>query len=581
MNTPQPGPQTIRPPITLEPTAERPGESSGNSIRSQAFATGIDDLHPACQEDVTIERVEGSASRLGDSEVQFRQLVAGVTDYAIFMLDADGCIMSWNSGAERIKGYCAEEIIGRHFSCFYTAEDRAARVPDQTLATAARVGRYETQAWRVRKDGSRFWANVVIDAIRDQDGRLVGFAKVTRDMTERRALEEQLHQSQKMEAIGQLTGGVAHDFNNLLTVIAGNLELISRHLPATDERLRRAVDQAALGAERAATLTQQLLAFARRQPLNPKPIDVNELVAGMSSLLQRTLAEQVVVDTVFDDGLWLAEVDPHQLESALLNLAVNARDAMPEGGTLTIETANIHYDVPSAILQPELPPGDYVSIVMRDTGVGMDEQTLARAFEPFYTTKPLGHGTGLGLSQVYGFVTQSGGRISMNSSLGHGTTLQIWLPRFEGDAARSEYRPRPAAITPAAIAEKRGSETILVVEDDSSVRLFSADVLRELGYKVIEAADGAAALRAIEQYPEVSLLFTDVGLPGMNGRQLADQARQLRPHLPILFTSGYARNVITHDGRLDPDIELLTKPFTHTQLAARIREMLDPRQSGQ
>jgi PAS domain S-box-containing protein len=511
----------------------------------------------------------GGRTPLHKSELQFKQLVAGVTDYAIYMIDPTGVIVSWNPGAERIKGYTEDEIIGQNFAHFYTDGDRAIGKPQHALATAAREGKYEAEGWRVRKDGTRFWASILIDAIRGADGGLVGFAKITRDMTQQRAMQEQLHQAQKMEAIGQLTGGVAHDFNNLLTVILGNLETLWRELPADDGRLRRAVDQATRGAQRAATLTQQLLAFSRRQSLNPKPTDINRLVSGLTDLIRRTLSEDITIETVLGGGVWPVEVDSHQLESALLNLAVNSRDAMPDGGKLTIETANTHVDAEYAARNPDVTPGKYVVICVIDTGTGMTREVLARAFDPFFTTKPLGAGTGLGLSQVFGFVKQSGGHIRLFSELGEGTTIKIYLPRLTGDVATSELEaqaPEPLG---------RRTETILVVEDDDDVRRYSTETLRELGFSILEAQNGTSALRILDHHPEISLLFTDVGLPGINGRQLVDEARRRRPGLRVLFTTGYARNAIMHHGRLDPGLELLNKPFTRAQLASRIREILD------
>jgi PAS domain S-box-containing protein len=518
-----------------------------------------------------IERTEA----LRSTENQFQLLVAGVGDCAIYMLDPTGCIISWNPGAERIKGYSAAEIIGHHVSEFYTAEDRANAVPQHVLSVAASKGKFEGEAWRVRKDGTRFWASVLVDAIRDTDGTLIGFAKITRDMTERRLMQEQLHQSQKMEAIGQLTGGVAHDFNNLLTVILGNLETVWRQVPAEDGRLRRAIDQATRGAQRAATLTQQLLAFSRRQPLNPKPTDVNRLVSGLSELIRRTLREDISIETVLGGGLWRIEVDAHQLESALLNLAVNSRDAMPSGGKLTIETANTHLDENYAARYAEISPGQYVVICITDNGCGMSSEVLARAFDPFFTTKPIGQGTGLGLSQVFGFVKQSGGHIKLYSEVGEGTTVKIYLPRMVGDGPAIEPEPRPQML------HGHSSETILVVEDDDDVRIYSTESLRELGFSVLEAHDGPSALRVLDSHPEIKLLFTDVGLPGINGRELVEQARKLRPQLGILFTTGYARNAIVHQGRLDPGVELLTKPFTRAQLAERVRYVLDTKRDPQ
>jgi PAS domain S-box-containing protein len=515
------------------------------------------------------QRVAERTRELSRSELQFKELVSGVVDYAIYMLDIDGHIVSWNAGAERIKGYSKSEAIGKHFSMFYTPEDREKRVPWHALTVAETLGKYEAEAWRVRKDGQRFWASVVIDAIYNEAGAVVGFAKVTRDLTERRAIEEQLRQSQKMEAIGQLTGGVAHDFNNLLTVIVGNLETIWRHAPAEDGKLRRAIDQVTRGAQRAVTLTQQLLAFSRRQPLNPKPTDVNRLVAGMSDLIRRTIGENIAVETVLAGGLWRVEIDAHQLESALLNLAVNARDAMPDGGKLTIETANTHLDEGYAGKYPELLPGQYVVMCVTDTGTGMSADVIAHAFEPFYTTKPIGQGTGLGLSQVYGFVKQSGGHIKLYSEVGQGTTAKIYLPRL---TAAGDEEQETAFLAPPTGGRH---EVILVVEDDDDVRLFTSESLRDLGFTVLETNDGPSALKQLERHPEVQLIFTDVGLPGMNGAQLVAAARALRPDIKVLFTTGYARNAIVHQGRLDPGIELITKPFTRVQLSSRIRDVLD------
>jgi len=515
------------------------------------------------------QRVADRTADLRRSELQFKELVSGVVDYAIYMLDTEGYIVSWNPGAERIKGYSRSEVIGKHFSMFYTPEDREKGMPQRALTTASTLGKYEAEAWRVRKDGNRFWASVVIDAIYNESGTHIGFAKVTRDLTERRLIEEQLRQSQKMEAIGQLTGGVAHDFNNLLTVIVGNLETIWRNAPADDGKLRRAIDQVTRGAQRAVTLTQQLLAFSRRQPLNPTPTDINRLVAGMSDLVRRTIGENIAVETVLAGGLWRVEIDAHQLENALLNLAVNARDAMSEGGKLTIETANAHLDDGYADQYPELKAGQYVVLCVTDTGTGMTPDVITRAFEPFYTTKPIGQGTGLGLSQVYGFVKQSGGHVKLYSEIGHGTTVKIYLPRMIGQV---DDEQETSSMVPL-----RGGqhEVVLVVEDDNDVRLFTTESLRELGFTVLEARDGPSALKQLERHPEVQLLFTDVGLPGINGAQLVAAAREARPDIKVLFTTGYARNAIVHQGRLDPGVELITKPFTRAQLAARIRDVLD------
>jgi signal transduction histidine kinase len=407
------------------------------------------------------------------------------------------------------------------------------------------------------------------EALRDLNATLE--QQVVERTAELHANEEALRQSQKMEAVGQLTGGVAHDFNNLLQVIIGNLDTIERNLPENLTRLRRAAGQALKGARRAATLTQRLLAFSRRQPLDPKPANVNGLVTNLSELVHRTLGETVEIETVLAAGLWSVEIDANELEAAILNLAVNARDAMPEGGRLTIETANSHIDEAYAANYAEVSPGQYVAISVSDTGNGMDEETLLRAFEPFYTTKPVGRGTGLGLSQVYGFVKQSGGHVKIYSEVDHGTTVKIYLPRLitehQAAAAPDDDTPAPAG---------EAEETILVLEDDDDVRAYSVDILRELGYRVVEAHDGPSALRLLERQARVDLLFTDVVLPGgMTGAQVAQQAREARPALKVLFTTGYARNAIIHQGRLDKGVRLITKPFGSSDLASKVRDVLD------
>lgn len=519
--------------------------------------------------------IREKSERLAESERHFRILVEGVTDQAIYLLDPEGIITNWNPGAARIKGYEAEEVIGRSFAMFYTEEERAAGLPEQTLDVATREGKVETEGWRVRKDGSTFWASTVVDAIRNKEGGLVGFAKITRDLTEKRAIEEQLRQSQKMEAVGQLTGGIAHDFNNLLTIITGNIDMAARALDEGDDtsRAKRAIGNAMRGAERAGALTQRLLAFSRRQPLSPEPLNLDKVVAGLADLLKRSLGELVHLEIVTSPGLWAVEVDPNQIENALVNLALNARDAMPDGGTLTIETANAHLDTAYASSHAEVPPGNYVVIAVSDTGAGMSKEVLGRVFEPFFTTKEVGRGTGLGLSQVYGFVKQSGGHVSLYSEEGRGTTVKLYLPRFTGNLIE-EVASRSAAT------QLRGNrdETILVVEDDDEVRAYSMEALRELGYQVLEAHDGMAALALLER-PDVrvDLIFTDVVMPGMSGRELSDSARAIRPGLKVLYTSGYTRNAIVHGGRLDPGVELLPKPFTSQDLAERIRDLLDAR----
>jgi PAS domain S-box-containing protein len=396
--------------------------------------------------------------------------------------------------------------------------------------------------------------------------------RVALEVSERMKAEEALRQAQKMEAVGQLTGGIAHDFNNLLTIVIGNIELLQRRLPEEAGRLRRAADHAMQGARRAATLTQRLLAFSRRQALDPKPIDPNSLVSGMSELLRRTLGEPVVLETVLAGGLWRTTADPNQLENALLNLAVNARDAMPNGGKLTIETANTKLDehYVQGLTEP-VPPGQYVLIAVSDTGTGMDATTMARVFEPFFTTKEAGRGTGLGLSQVYGFVRQSNGHARIYSEVGEGTTVKIYLPRlFDAEVAAA---PAPSSTEEAGVGE---GETILVVEDEHDLRHFTTETLRELGYAVLEAPDGPAALDILNRHPEIALLFTDVVLGGgMNGRALADEVRRRRSKVKVLFTTGYTSNAIVHHGRLDPGVHLVGKPFTYAELASKVRSVLD------
>ena len=357
-------------------------------------------------------------AKLNKSERQFRHLVDSVADYAIFMLDTEGIVSSWNLGAERTKGYAAEEIIGKHFSQFYTEEDRQSGVPELALGAARRTGRFEMEGWRVRKGGQRFWASVIINAVHDEHGNLLGFAKVTRDLTEKQAIEDQLRQMQKMEAIGQLTGGIAHDFNNMLTVISGNMETLQRRLERDDPGAHRLIAAALRGVERATTLTHRLLAYARRQPLDPRPIELNRLIIGMSDLLTRTLGENIKVELVVSRRVMAVSVDPNQVENAVLNLALNARDAMPGGGNLTIETANTYLDEAYARAHTEVTAGQYVMLAVSDTGVGMTSDVVEKAFEPFFTTKQIGEGTGLGSSQVYGFVKQSGGHVNIYSEPG-------------------------------------------------------------------------------------------------------------------------------------------------------------------
>jgi len=522
-------------------------------------------------DDLSVEiRTKNEALKaLQMSEQKFRLLLDGVTDYAILMLDPKGNVINWNSGAQRIKGYAAEEIIGQNISVFYTPEQGDQDQLGRMLATAASAGRFETETWLARKDGRRFLANIVCEAIRDDSGQLVGFANITRDITERRAVDDQLRQAQKMEAVGHLTGGVAHDFNNLLTAVGGSLQLLKLRLPSPSEDIQSLLDMAQRGVERSATLTRRLLAFSRRQTLSPRATDLNTLVREISEILRRTLGENVELKPVLSDGVWRTYADANQIESALVNLAVNARDAMPSGGKLTIETQNIFLDAAYARTHTDVSPGQYVMMAVSDTGVGMSAEVMARAYEPFFTTKEAGKGTGLGLSQVYGFVRQSGGHIQIYSEPGMGTTVKIYLPRL-----MTEDEPVTAAAQQP-LASEPGRECILVVEDDSDVRSYAVQALTQLGYRVLDAADAEGAIRIAKSHPEIELLFTDVGLPRVNGRQLAEHLRHLNPGLRVLYASGYARNAIVHNGILDPGVELLAKPYTIEELARKVRQMFD------
>jgi PAS domain S-box-containing protein len=523
---------------------------------------------------VTRDLSERQASRkaLQQSEQHFRLLVQGVQDYAIYMLDPHGRITSWNKGAQRFKGYTDEEIIGEHFSRFYTEEDRATGLPARALQTAAAEGRFEAEGWRVRKDGTQFWAHVIIDPIRGEHGELVGFAKITRDVTERRDAQQTLEetrarfiQSQKMEAIGQLTGGVAHDFNNLLAVVLGNLNLARKRLP-NDPKLLQLIENSIEAAERGATLTKRMLAFARRQELTTGPIHVPELVHGMAVLLQRSIGPGVSVNTQFPLQLPLAFADANQLELVLLNLAVNARDAMPEGGTITISARGARVESDEV---PGLAAGSYVCLSVTDTGEGMDEQTLARAAEPFFTTKGVGKGTGLGLSMAHGFAEQSGGRLILKSVIGQGTTAALWLPEAE---AHSLKKDAPEAGTPLPALMPL---TVLVVDDDPLVLMNTAAMLEDLGHTVLEATSGPQALRVLRRSQDIDLVITDQIMPGMTGTQLIEAVQTDYAALPVIIASGFSE--LPEDG-LAGRVRL-NKPFKQAELAhALVATMQHPGQ---
>jgi PAS domain S-box-containing protein len=518
-------------------------------------------------------RVERRTAALAESEVRYRTLVEGVVDYAIYMLDPQGNVINWNAGAERIKGYTTEEIIGQHFSVFYTPEDRAAHIPERNLEIAAHEGKYETEAWRLRKGGVRFYASIVLDALRDETGRLVGFAKITRDITQqvrqKEALEvarASLAQAQKMEAIGQLTGGIAHDFNNILTVIIGNLEIIQRSFGDGQAKLRDAARSAMRGAVRAAAVTQRLLAFARRQPLEPRSVDANALVVDMRGLFERVLGESVTHELRLAPEAPHCFCDANQLETALLNLVLNARDAMPDGGTVIVATGEERLEAKPD--EDDVEPGRYVVMRVSDTGMGMPPDVRARVFEPFFTTKEIGKGSGLGLSMVYGFVKQSRGHVRVESEPGQGTAVTLYLPR---------YADQPKIVATAAtsepIIEQRRGALVLVAEDNTDVRNLTLAIVRGLGYRAISAADGDQALELMVAEPEVDLLLADIGLPRLDGARLAAEAKRRNPRLRVLFTTGHGTGPEPATARGER-VAVLRKPFTRGDLAREIARAL-------
>ncbi len=502
---------------------------------------------------------KAAQDRLRQKEEQFRLLVQSVTDYALYMIDPEGYVSSWNLGAERIKQYRAEEIIGQHFSKFYTEGDRLKGEPQNALATARREGRFEKEGWRVRKDGTQFWANIIIDPIRDETGAIIGFAKITRDITERRETQKALEQarealahSQKMDAIGQLTGGIAHDFNNLLMVILGSLELAGKRLP-DDARVATLISNATQAAQRGAALTQRMLAFARRQDLDLKPIDIPALVRGMTDLLQSSLGPSVQIETHFPLKLDLVHADANQLEMALLNLAVNARDAMPDGGSIVIAARE---ETVKPRSRSKLKAGRYVRLSVKDTGEGMDKATLRRAMEPFFTTKGVGRGTGLGLSMVHGMTEQSGGRFFLKSQKGEGTTAEIWLP-----AAKATRPAQGGRFIKDGVTGTRPL-VVLAVDDDGLVLMNTAVMLQDMGHTVFEATSGNQALEILRREPSVDLVITDHAMPRMTGAQLAAAIKAERPDLPVILATGYAELPPDVDARLPK----LGKPFRQQEL---------------
>jgi len=477
--------------------------------------------------------------------------------------DAEGCLKAVNPAWMDLLGYCEDEVVGTRFESWIHPEDRAAgRHLLQELQRGEPIRDFDVRIHA--KNGEYRWISWTFAPAEDV------FYSVGRDVTQRKLLEEQLRQSQKMEAVGQLTGGIAHDFNNLLTGIVGSLDLLqTRMAQGRLDHLERYIKAATTSANRAAALTHRLLAFARRQPLDPRPVDVNRLVMSMEELLRRTTSEAIELRISTSDALPLTLCDPNQLESAILNLAINARDAMPEGGTLLIETGVSRLDGAYAAVQQDVAQGQYVIVCVSDTGTGMTPDVLAQAFDPFFTTKPIGEGTGLGLSMVYGFAKQSEGHVQIDSKIGQGTAVRIYLPAYQGDLAETDATP---GLREAHRAE--AGESVLVVEDEPVVRSLILEVLADLGYKALEAVDGPSGLRILESKQRIDLLVTDVGLPGLNGRQLADHARVARPDLKVLFITGYAEQAAMASGFLGSGMEMITKPFAIEDLAARIREMI-------
>src|SRR5260370_2957866 len=469
-----------------------------------------------------------SAEALKESERHFRLLVNGVTDYALYMLDPNGIVSNWNPGGQRIKGYSPGEIIGQHFSRFYSEADQAAGRPARALRLALENGRYEEDCWRVRKDGTFFWASVVIDPIRDDDNKLLGFAKITRDISERREAQQnmekvqrQLAESQKLDALGQLTGGVAHDFNNLLMIIAGGLHTLKK-IAGDDAKGLRAVQAIETASQRGAALTRQLLSFARRQNVNPQTVDPMDRICSIREVLDTGLGSSVELHLEVDEGVWPVTVDPAEFETALVNLVINARDAMPKGGSVKVRANNAHID-------DGIRNGDYVAIAVRDTGVGIPPDLIAKVFDPFFATKPVGKGTGLGLSQVHGFAHQAGGTVAVNSEFGQGTTFTIHLPRSEPVAKLTEIEVNSI-----------GSATVLLVEDNPDVAAASIGLLEQLGYSVRWVSDAEAALKAIDR-DGIDLVVSDIVMSGiMDGLGLARSIKQRHPLLPILLATGYS-----------------------------------------
>ena len=512
--------------------------------------------------DITDKRDKEQA--LFESEQRFRMLVQGVRDYAIYMLDPEGRVSNWNAGAQAIKGYSADEIVGQHFSRFYTEEDRAAGEPERALKTALEEGKYEREAWRVRKDGSLFWASVLIDPVFEDSGKHIGFAKVTRDITEKKQDQDELEQTrealaqaQKLQALGELTGGIAHDFNNLMTVIAGASDFLLKNRDLPEEKKIQYLKAIVETSDRATSLTNHLLAFGRRQSIKPQVIDLTVRLDAFAEMVARMLGSPIKVSLDLAAKAPLVEVDATQLETALLNAAINARDAMQGGGELTLGTSDTQFDGKGAIC-----------ITVKDTGSGMPADVLSRVFEPFFTTKEIGKGTGLGLSQIHGFAAQAGGKAEIESEEGKGTTLRIILPRTEKALYTAPPEERLSPLP-------KGLK-VLLVEDNMQVREFAADLLRDLHCEVVEAADGSEALDKVRA-GDFDLVFSDVVMPGLSGLQLADKLCEDQPGLPVLLATGYSQELQSDQTRR---FAVVAKPYDATMLARAMAAVLEERSSS-
>ena len=505
---------------------------------------------------------------LVDTERHFRMLVEGVTDYAIFMLDPNGRITSWNSGAQRIKGYTPEQIIGQHFSQFYTEEDRKRGEPERSLQMAAEKGKYEREGWRVRRDGSVFWASIVMDAIRDDRGTLIGFAKVTRDITEKRnagialdKVREELAQAQKMEAMGQLTGGIAHDFNNLLMVVSGHVQILQRRL--ADPKIAQATEAIHAAAKRGEALTRQLLAFSRREPLNPTAVNLRTRIDALEPIFQSSLRGNITITYDIPDNIWPIEVDVAEFELALLNIAINSRDAMPHGGAFAVSARNMSSSENSL---PAPLQGEFVALALRDTGMGISSEVQPKIFDPFFTTKAVGKGTGLGLSQVYGFAQNAGGTVAVASRVGEGTTITIYLPRSHAEVAPAEH-PSPESIG-------AGEGTILVVDDSAEVAEVTSSMLEQLGYRVVRATTAGDALERLADDAAIDLVFSDIVMPsGLSGLDLAREIRARHAGMPVVLTTGYSDAM----QEIKSEFIVIRKPFELSVLAKSLRDALTRR----